>query len=317
MDAAQLLTGGHSLLEWGVFGFIIIAMLVLDLVVFHKEAHEVSMKEAIVWSIVWTVVALIFNGWVYYAHGTERGTEFLTAYLIERSLSFDNLFVFLAIFTYFHIPDRYQHRVLFWGIFGALVMRALFILAGTALLSMFTWTIYVFGAFLIFTGIKLGLSSGEPMDPSKSLILKLSRKYLRTTDQLEGTHFFVRKNGALYITPLFLVLIVIEFSDVLFAVDSVPAVLAISTDTLVVYSSNAFAILGLRALYFVLAALMGRFRYLGHGLAIILVFIGAKMMLAEVIHISSWISLAVIAVVLTGAILISWFNPEKKAGEGR
>ncbi|GAB4310254.1 MAG: TerC family protein [Myxococcota bacterium] len=297
-------------MEWTIFGVIVLGMLALDLSIFNREAHQISMREAVVWSIVWVALALAFNVYVYYDHGDKIALQFLTAYLVEKSLSVDNLFVFLAIFNYFHIGRRYQHRVLFWGVLGALIMRAIFLVVGVTLLNAFDWMMYIFGAFLVYTGIKLGLRKDEHIDPSKTLAMRLATKYLRTTHELYESRFFIKKEGVRLATPLFLVLIVVEFTDVVFAVDSVPAVLAISNDLFIVYTSNVFAILGLRALFFVLAGVMDKFRFLGVGLSFILVFIGVKMMITDFYHIPTAVSLGVIAAVLLVSIASSVLIPK-------
>ncbi len=294
-----------SPVEWAIFGVVVLGLLLLDLLIFNREAHKISLKESAVWSIVWVGLALLFNVFVYIEHGAESGTQFLTAYLIEKSLSVDNLFVFLAIFNHFRIPSHFQHRVLFWGVVGALVMRALFIAAGVALLTHFAWLMYVFALFLVYTGIKLGFSRHENDDPSQGVAMRLAQKYLRTTPEYNGQKFFKHIDGRRFATPLFVVLVVIEFSDVLFAFDSVPAVLAISKDPFIVYSSNVFAILGLRALYFLLADVLNRLHYLGKGLAVVLVYIGIKMGVSEWLHVPPLASLGVIAAILTITVFIS------------
>jgi len=299
------MTSVGTLSEWLIFGGLVIGMLAIDLFVFNREAHKIRLKEALGWSIVWIALALGFNGYVWWVNGSQPAVEFLTAYLVEKSLSVDNLFVFLAIFRYFKIHSQYQHRVLFWGVLMAIIMRAVFIGAGTALLYYFDWLMYVFGAFLIWTGVKLAIQKESDLDPSKSFAMRVSVKYLKTTHTLDGSKFFTKENGVRLATPLFLVLMVINVADIMFAVDSVPAVLAITRDPFIVYSSNIFAILGLRALYFLLADVMERLRYLGLGLAVVLVFIGIKMILAEWVHISPTLSLGIIAAILTVTIVAS------------
>jgi len=300
-------------LDWLVFAGVVLATLALDVALFGRSGHYMSFREATARSAMFVIVGLGFTGWVYARLGRDDGIAYVVAYLVEESLSVDNLFVFLVIFTYFRINELQQQRVLFWGIAGAIIMRGIFVGAGTVLLSRFHWMMYVFGAFLVFTGVKLALKKNEGVDPEASLPVRLARRYLRTTDRLEGSHFFVRQEGKTFATPLFLVLLVVEFTDVLFAVDSVPAVLAISRDVFVVYTSNVFAILGLRALYFMLAGMMSRFVYLDIGLSIILVFIGAKMLLADVYKVPNLASLAVIAVVLSGAIAASLMRPARRS----
>lgn len=292
--------------DWVVFAAVVLGALLVDQLIFGRGSQRMSFREALVRSLYWVGLGLGFTGWIYHAMGSHAALSYLVAYLVEESLSVDNLFVFLVIFSYFGVGETQQHRTLFWGIFGAIVMRLIFIVAGTALLHRFHWMMYLFGAFLIFTGIKLGLKrEDEAVNPEDSLVLRLARRYLRTTSKFEGDKFFTVKDGVRYATPLFLVLLTVEFTDVLFAVDSVPAVLAVSTDIYVIYTSNIFAILGLRALYFLLAGMMSRFRYLDMGLAVILVFVGLKMVGSEFVKVPNWASLAVIAGVLTISIGVS------------
>lgn len=294
------------LMWWVTFNVFVIVMLALDLGVFHRKAHVVSMKEALGWSAVWIAMALAFNAWVWLELGPQKGTEFLTGYLIEKSLSVDNVFVFAVLFTFFGIPAQYQHRVLFWGIFGALVMRAAMIFAGAALISNFTWIIYVFAALLVITGIKMVAGKHEAIDPEKNIALKLLRRFMPVTKEYHGQKFFIRQNGVLAATPLFAVLICIEMTDLIFAVDSIPAIFAITQDTFIVYTSNVFAILGLRALYFALSGILPYFHFLKYGLGVILVFVGIKMSLAH----SAWkidtkVSLAVVAAILAVSVAAS------------
>ncbi len=304
--------GSAAMLDWGVFAGIVLVTMLADTLIFGRSAHRVSFREASIRSVIWIAVALLFAIWIQQRLGTEKSVSYLVAYLVEKSLSVDNLFVFLVIFTYFKVKEQHQHGVLFWGVFGAVVMRAVFILAGTALLHRFHFTMYIFGAFLVFTGAKLALKKDDSVDPENNIALRLARKYLRTTKEMVDNKFFVIKDGVRYATPLFLVLIVVEFTDVVFAVDSVPAVLAISDDLYIVYTSNIFAILGLRALYFMLSGMMSRFHYLDVGLAIILVFIGVKMLAAEVYKVPNLASLGIIAAVLTLAIVASLLRPVKR-----
>jgi tellurite resistance protein TerC len=310
-DAPMLSSGSTT--DWAVFAATAIATLLLDRLIFGRSAHRVSFREACLRSLLFVSVGLGFTLYVKQSLGTERALAYVTAYLIEESLSVDNLFVFLVIFSYFRVPERYQPRVLTWGIVGAVVMRAIFIVAGTALLSRFHFMMYVFGAFLIYTGIKLGFSSKEDVDPEGNVAVKLARRFLRTTPDYHEQKFFVKQGGVLYGTPLFLVLIVIEFTDVLFAVDSVPAVLAISSDVYIVYTSNIFAILGLRALYFMLAGMMSRFHYLDLGLAVILTFVGAKMVFQDLYKVPNAISLSVIGTVLATSVIVSLLRPPKES----
>jgi tellurite resistance protein TerC len=292
-------------LLWIGFNLFVLAMLAIDLGVFHRKAHEVSVREALTWSGVWISLALLFNLGIYHFWGSEKALEFLAGYLIEKSLSVDNIFVFLMIFSYFDVPARYQHRVLFWGILGALVMRAIFIAAGAALLSAFHWIIYVFGGFLIITGIKMLFAGDEKIEPEKNPAVRLLRRIMHVTSDYHGQRFTVRRDGRLYATPLLLVLVVVETTDVIFAVDSIPAIFAVTMDPFIVYTSNVFAILGLRALYFLLAGIMDMFRYLKVGLAFVLCFVGVKMLLVDVYKIPIAVSLGVVAGILAVSILFS------------
>ena len=297
---------------WGALIAFIVLLLVVDLVVFHREAHDVHTKEAAVESVIWVSIGLAFTFVIWFAFSGAAAGEYISGYLIEKSLSVDNVFVWALIFTYFKVPGKYQHRVLFWGIFGALVLRAIFIFAGVALIEQFEWVLYLFGAFLLYTAFKLITSGDDEIDPSQSRILKLIHKVVPMTDQLDGQKLFTRITGKRLATPLFAVLVLVEATDVLFAVDSVPAVLAVSHEQFIVFSSNAFAILGLRALYFLLADLHARFSYLQQGLAIILAFVGIKMIVAQKpfdYHIPTWLSLTVIALVLAVSITTSLQRP--------
>jgi tellurite resistance protein TerC len=300
----------HIYLWWIIFGAVVISLLVLDIGVFNRKAHEVSLKESLWWSLFWTVVAVLFGIVVYYSNGREGVVVYFTGYIVERALSMDNLFVFLLVFTYFKIPDKYQHRILFWGIIGALAMRFIFIFAGITLITKFHWVLYVFGVILIYSGIKMLGDEDEEIEPEKNPVIKLFRKIMPVSENYKGGRFFIRKNLRWYATPMFIVLLVIETSDVIFAVDSIPAVLSISQDTFIVYTSNIMAILGLRALYFALAGIMRIFRYLNYGLALILSFVGVKMLISGFYIISTYMSLGVICVVLTLSILASMVFPE-------
>ncbi|MGB8859356.1 MAG: TerC family protein [Ilumatobacteraceae bacterium] len=277
-------------------------LLLIDLLIVHKESHEIRTKEAAIESAVWISIGLAFGLAVWWGFGGSAAGEYYSGYLIEKSLSIDNVFVWALILSYFKVPPRYQHRVLFWGIFGALVMRAIFIFAGIALIEKFSWVLYVFGAFLLFTAGKLVFSDDDHVDPSNSTFLRLVHKVVPLTDELDGQKLFTRANGKRLATPLFAVLLLIEVTDVLFAVDSVPAVLAVSHEQFIVFASNAFAILGLRALYFLLADMHARFSYLQLGLAIILAFVGVKMIIHDWYHIPTWLSLLVIALVLAASV---------------
>ena len=286
-------------------------MLLLDLGVFHRKSERVSVRAALGWTAFWVILSLCFNGWVWNQFGQEKGMEFLAGYILEKSLSVDNLFVFLLIFNYFKVPPEVQHRVLFFGILGALVLRGVFIYLGATLVHQFHWILYLFGAFLVFSGIKLlFLDDDDELNPENAVV-KAFRARLRLTDRFHGDKFWVRKEGLLYATPLFLVLIAVETSDVLFAVDSIPAIFGVTDDTFVVYTSNVMAILGLRALYFALAGLLEYFHYLNYGLAFVLIFIGAKMLGENYIDLSIAVELGVIAVLLIGAILASMLFPKK------
>ena len=302
---------GDTLL-WTVFGGLVLVMLALDLGVFHRTSHEIRFKEAAAWSAVWIGLALMFAGLVWWLRGGRSALEFLTAYIIEESLSVDNLFVFLLIFSYFRVAKRDQHGVLFWGILGAMVFRAVFILVGVALIQRFEWVIYLFGAILIYSGIKMGLEKEKEIHPDQNPVLKLFRRFMPVTQDYQGTKFFVRREGRLFATPLFLVLLVVETTDLIFAVDSIPAVLAITQDRFIVYTSNIFAIMGLRALYFALKGAMDLFHHLHYGLAIILVFVGLKMVLARFVHIPIGIALAVVGGVLALSVIASLVWPERK-----
>jgi tellurite resistance protein TerC len=290
---------------WVVFNIFVLGILAVDLLVLHRKAHTVSLREALAWSCVWVSLALAFGVGIYVIQGGEKALEFLTGYVIEWSLSVDNLFVFLVIFSYFSVPPIYQHRVLFWGILGALVLRALFIATGTALLANFHWMIYVFGAFLIFTGIKLLFVGEEKIEPEKNPAVRLVRRFIKITPEYHGQRFFVRKDGKLWATPLFLVLVVVETTDVIFAIDSIPAIFGITLDPFIVYTSNVFAILGLRALFFLLAGVMEMFRYLRVGLSFVLCFVGLKMLIAEFYKIPIGVSLGVVGGILMISILAS------------
>lgn len=296
---------------WVFFNLFIIAMLLVDILIFHRKDHEVKIREALAWSAVWIVLALLFCAGIYQYWGQEKAMTFLTGYVLEKSLSVDNLFVFLLIFTYFKVPASLQHNVLFWGILGALIMRALFIFTGIALLERFHWIVYVFGGLLIFTGFKLFSGGERQVEPEKNPIVKAFRKIMPVTPHYHGNKFFAHVNHKLYATPLLVVLIVIETTDVIFAMDSIPAILAISTNSFIVYTSNAFAILGLRALYFALSGLMKMFHYLNYGLGVILIFVGVKMVGEDFFKIPVAVALGVIAVILAASIALSILRPEK------
>lgn len=319
-------------LLWGVFAAIVTVSLAVDLFVFHREAHAVRFREAMGWTVFWIALSLAFNLGLW-LHLGENGPalEFLTGYLIEKALSVDNIFVFLVIFDYFAVPDRYQHRVLFWGVLGAIVLRGVFVALGAALLNRFDWIILVFGVFLVFTGGRLLMGRGEEVHPERNPVVRLARRYLPLTDRYHGQRFLVRKDEVLEevdpgrglgrrlghaATPLLLVLLVVEATDVVFAVDSIPAIFAITKDPFIVFTSNIFAILGLRALYFVLADLIDRFVYLSYGLGLVLVFVGLKMLASEWIHLPVTVSLAVVVALLTGSVVASWLKIRRGSGSG-
>lgn len=302
----------HSLLLWVVFNIFIVLMLIIDLMVFHNEEEEETIRQALNWTGVWIALALLFGVGVYWYMGSQTALDYYTGYLIEKSLSVDNIFVFLLVFSYFKVPAEYQHKVLFWGIFGALVMRFFFIFAGVALIERFHWIIYVFGAFLVFTGIKLALEKGKEVHPERNPVLRLMRRIIPTTRSYHGSKFFIRKMGRLFATPMLAVLVVIETTDLVFAIDSIPAILAITQDEFIVYSSNAFAILGLRALYFALSGIMRLFHYLHYGLSLILVFVGVKMLMSDFYHIPTPYALGFIALTLAVSIFVSIRYPAEE-----
>ncbi len=289
---------------WAAVLAVILLMLAVDLLA-HRKAHVVSVREAGVWSAVWVALGVGFGGLVWWAYGAEHGGEYFAGYLIEKSLAVDNVFIFALIFSYFAVPRQYQHRVLFYGVVGALVLRALFIAGGVALIENFAWVLYLFGAFLVFTGWKLFRQRHEDLDPSGNPVLRLIRKRVSSTDEYHGQKFWVKKAGSWVATPLFTVLVLVETSDIIFAVDSIPAIFAVTREPFLVFTSNAFAILGLRAMYFLLADLMHRFVFLKAGLAAILVFVGAKMLLLDVVKIPIWLSLTVIGCSLAVAVITS------------
>ncbi len=302
---------------WIAFLSFIVGMLAIDLLVFQREAHAVSMREAAIWSAVWVALGLTFGAIVWLWQGPQAGGEYLAGYLIEKSLSVDNIFVFALIFGYFAVPAAYQHRVLFWGVFGALVFRAIFIAAGATLLDQFHWMIYVFGAFLVFTGIRMARSNDEHVDPGKNPVLRAFRRFVPLTDGLRDERFFVKEAGRRLATPLLAVLVVMETTDIIFAIDSIPAIFAVTTDTFLVFTSNAFAILGLRALYFLLAGMIGRFAYLKVGLAFVLAFVGAKMLVSDLYHVPIWLSLVVIATAIAVSVVVSLRRAPTEAAPSR
>ncbi len=299
---------------WIVFALVVVAMLALDLGLFNRSAHTPRFKEALGWSVTWSALALSFMAVVHVVRGPGDALDFLTGYLIEWSLSVDNIFVFLLIFDYFRTPASYQHRILFWGIVGAVVMRALLIGLGVVMIQKFHWIIYVFGGFLILTGLRMALKGEEKIEPERNPLLRLARRLIPVTKTLHGQRFFVREGARLAATPLFIVLLMVESTDVIFAVDSVPAVLAITSDPFIVYTSNIFAILGLRSLYFLLAGVMEKFHLLRYGLAAILIFVGIKMTLADYLHFSSPVALGVIGTLLALSIGASLVVPPRSGG---
>jgi tellurite resistance protein TerC len=290
---------------WVGFILLIVVFLLIDLGIFNRKAHAISIKEALSWAAVWFTLAMLFNVWIYYQFGQDPALQFLTGYLIEKSLSVDNLFVFLLIFTAFSIPAVYQHRILFWGIVGAIILRGFFIGVGSALLDHFEWVFYIFGAVLVYGAYRMQFNKEEKFDPDKSWIVRMVRKIVPVSTKLDGKKFFIKEHGRTAITVLLLTLIVIELTDVVFAFDSIPAIFAITTDPFLVFTSNIFAILGLRSLYFVLAAIAGMFQYLKTGLAVILLFIGIKLLVRQYYHIPTMVSLIVIIAVLAISIVAS------------
>lgn len=299
---------------WIIFNAFVVLMLALDLGVFHRKSKDISVKEALTWTVVWVVLALIFNVIIYFWRGQQQALEYFTGYLVEKALSVDNIFVFIMIFSYFQVPTKFQHKILFWGIIGALIMRVIFIFAGVALLEKFHFTIYIFGALLIFTGIKMFSHDSSQIDPSKNPVLRFFKKIMPVSQEMDGDKFFTRIDGKRYATPLFLVLIFIETTDLIFAVDSIPAILAITQDQFIVYTSNVFAILGLRSLYFALAGVVHRFWLLSYALAVVLIFVGIKMTVIDFYKFPIEWSLIFIASVIAASIFLSLRikNPKEK-----
>jgi len=300
---------------WIFFGVFILAMLALDLGVFNRKTHVIQMKEALLWTSFWVTLALLFGAGIYFFYGHGKAIEYVTAYLIEYSLSIDNLFVFMLIFRYFDVPRAYEHKALFWGILLALITRGVFIFAGVALISRFHWVMYIFGAFLIVTGIKMALNKQTEVHPDKNIAIRLLRYVMPVSKNFSGAKFFVREGGVRFATPMLAVLLALETTDILFAIDSIPAVLAISQDPFIVYTSNVFAILGLRSLFFAISGLMRLFHLLHYGLAAILSFVGVKMLIADFFHVPVGISLLIIASILIASIISSVVWPEKGEGE--
>jgi tellurite resistance protein TerC len=300
---------------WVGFNTFVLILLVLDLGVFHRRAHSIGVKEALLWTSFWISLALGFNLGIYLLYGSEPALAFLTGYLVEESLSVDNLFVMALIFSYFKVPQQYQHRVLFWGIMGAIIMRAGMIFVGVSIIDRFHWAIYLFGAFLILTGIRMALQDEMHIEPEKNPVVRAARRIIPVTPTYREGKFFVRESGRLMATPLFIVVLMVEVTDLVFAVDSIPAILGITTDPFIVYTSNVFAILGLRSLYFALAAILGIFHYLKFGLSLILIFIGVKMVCEGMFHIPIGIALGVVATILAGSIFASILWPSKESLE--
>ena len=303
----------YPLWVWIAFNGFVLAMLALDLGVFHRTSHEVKLREALVWSAVWVALALAFNALIWSRYGQQRALEFLTGYLIEKSLSVDNIFVFVLIFTYFQVPAKYQHKVLFWGILGALLMRAAFIAAGVTLIQRFHWIIYVFGGFLVVTGIRMAVQQDKAIHPERNPVLRLAKRLMPVSASYDGDRFFTMQGGRRAATPLFVALLLVETTDLIFAVDSIPAILAITQDPFIVYTSNVFAILGLRSLYFALAGVVQMFHYLSIGLAGVLVFVGGKMLLVDVVKVPTALSLGVIAAILGVSVVASVLRPRPPA----
>jgi tellurite resistance protein TerC len=307
---------------WIGFNLFVLSLLALDLGVFHRHAHKVSMKEAAIWSVVWITISMVFNVGLYFFwdkvspnssySNSEAALAFFTGYLIEKSLSVDNIFVFVLIFTFFAVPAIYQHRVLFWGILGALIMRGTLIAVGAVLLKEFHWIIYIFGAFLIFTGIRMAIHRNAEMHPEQNPVVKLLRRIIPVTENYEGDHFFIRRAGRMMATPLFLVLLIVESTDLVFAVDSIPAIFAVTNDPFIVYTSNVFAILGLRSLYFLLAGVVDKFYYLKLGLSFVLAFVGTKMVIVDIYKIPVGLSLGVIASILATSVVASLLRNRRR-----
>jgi tellurite resistance protein TerC len=311
---AAVATG--SPLLYSIFVGAVLAVLGLDLVLFHRKAHAISFREALLWTVFWVGLAMAFNVWLYFEYGSKPALEFLAGYVIEQALSVDNLFVFLVIFDYFAVPAAYQHRVLFWGILGAVILRGVFIALGTALVASFHWVFYIFAIFLIYTGIRILRVEDSDMKPEDNPIVKFFRRFVPMTSEYHGQKFLVREGGKLLATPLLLVVAVVEATDVVFAVDSIPAIFAVTTDPFLVFTSNIFAILGLRSLFFLIANLMDRFHYLKYGLGLVLSFVGVKMLVKDWYPIPIGVSLLVIGSLLASSVLLSWIRPKKETPGG-
>lgn len=306
----------HTILLWVGFNIFILFLLIVDLMIFNRKPHEISIRESLVWSGIWIFISLLFNVGVFFWYGHESALQFFTGYLIEKSLSVDNLFVFLLLFSYFRVPPRFQHKVLFWGILGALVMRGILIFLGAALVARFHWVLYIFGFFLVITGIKMATQKKEKeIHPERNIVVRIFKKIFPVTTGFHEERFFIKSGGKRYGTLLLIVLIVIETTDLLFAVDSIPAIFAITQDSFIIYTSNVFAILGLRSLYFALAGMMDVFYYLKHGLSIILVFVGIKMLFMEFLNIPIGLALGIVGAVLCIAILASIVRSKRIKGK--
>lgn len=304
-----------SWVGWTLFNGFVLAMLALDLGVFHRKAHAIRPREALIWTSVWIALALLFNVFVYYRAGQQVALEFLTGYVLEKSLSVDNIFVIVMIFSFFRVPAAYQHRVLFWGVLGALVLRGIFIALGAYVLHRWEWVMYIFGALLVVTGVKMVVRKEDVADLTDNAILRFVRRLVPITPAYHGQRFFIREGGRILGTPLLLVIVLVELSDLMFAIDSIPAIFAITDDTFVVYTSNIFAILGLRSMFFLLAAVVERFVYLKYGLAVVLTFIGVKMLLHDVYKVPILASLGIITVLIGGSIAISLLYPPEEVPE--
>ncbi|MBK6504289.1 MAG: TerC family protein [Ignavibacteria bacterium] len=300
----------YELILWISFNAFILIMLALDLGVFQRKIHAVTVKEALIWSAVWIVLALAFNVFVYYDFGKQKAIEFLTGYILEKSLSVDNIFVFVLLFSYFKVPSEYQHKVLFWGVLGALILRAILIAVGALMIAKFHWIIYVFGAFLVFTGFRMAKQNDEDIHPEDNFLIRFFKKIIPVTNEYHDEKFFVKLDGKKFATPLFIVLLAIEFTDLVFAFDSIPAIFAVTSDPFIVYTSNIFAILGLRSLYFALAGVIHKFHFLKIGLSMILIFIGMKMLIMDLYKIPTTYSLGVIAIVLAASVILSILKPK-------
>lgn len=295
----------HELLLWIGFNIFILLMLALDLGIIQRKTHIIKMKEALIWSAIWIILALLFNLFIYHEFGKQKALEYFTGYVLERSLSIDNIFVFILLFSYFKVPEKYHHKVLFWGVIGALLLRAALIAVGSLMVAKFGWILYIFGAFLVYTGFKMAFQSEMDIEPEKNFVVRTFRKFFPVTSDYHNGYFFIIEKGKRIATPLLIVLLSIEFTDLVFAFDSIPAIFAVTKDPFIIYTSNIFAILGLRTTYFALAGLMNRFHYLQIGLSMILIFIGMKMLIVDIYKIPLGYSLGVIAIVLTASVIFS------------